>query len=76
MAYNSLIATNLRLPRAGQRVWSGGIYMYQSQIGYYWSSTPTTSSSNSDYLEYNISNIKAIHNTDRSTGLNVRCLKN
>lgn len=74
MAYNSLIATKLRLPFAGSRYWDNGYYYFQSTNAYYWSSTPY-----SDYaynLYFNTSYIDPADYSFRGNGFSVRCIKN
>jgi uncharacterized protein (TIGR02145 family) len=74
MAYNSLIATKLRLPFAGYRNWYDGNYSNQSVEASYWSSTPN--STYAYFMFFNPSFIYPVSGNYRVYGYSVRCLKN
>ncbi|MDP2091015.1 MAG: FISUMP domain-containing protein [Candidatus Gracilibacteria bacterium] len=74
MSYNSLIASKLRLPFAGNRYSSNGKYYDQSTNAGYWSSTPN--SIYAYYLRFNTSLISPAYSNYRAYGFSVRCLKN
>lgn len=75
MAYNSLIATTLKLPLAGYRNWENSYYDGQSGGAYYWSSTPYSAYAHA--MIFGIGGgIGADSTSQRAQGLSIRCIKN
>ena len=70
--------TYFKLPFAGTRGANGDIGSAQGAIGYYWSSSPYSSShTNGSYMLYlNSSSVDAHNDGYRSSGFSVRCFKN
>lgn len=68
------IRSTLKLPLAGYRNWNTGQYYDQGMIGYYWSSTPTTTFSYHAYFTSGGGGIAYVNL--RGYGFSVRCLKN
>jgi uncharacterized protein (TIGR02145 family) len=66
-------ASPLKLPMAGDRFDINGSLFGVGTLGYYWSST--VSSSNARFLNFNSSNA-VLSSYDRASGYSVRCIKN
>ena len=59
---------------AGLRLWHNGQYYFQGTLGYYWSSSPTTTYSYS--ATFGAGGGVVANNNSRGLGFSVRCLKN
>ena len=64
----------LKLSLAGIRGYQDAVFYYQGSHGYYWSSTPN--SSTAYYLDFSSSSADPAHSYFRASGFSVRCLKN
>ena len=65
-----------KLPFAGGRNYYGASLNGQGSYGYYWSSSPSSASSDSARRLYlGSSNVNANFNLDRAYGYSVRCFK-
>jgi uncharacterized protein (TIGR02145 family) len=70
-AYNAAFASPLKLPMAGRRIWSNGSLISSGSVGYYWSSTVSTTYSR--YLSFSQSASTSFDY--RASGFSVRCIK-
>lgn len=64
----------LFLPFAGNRVYTTATVGSVGSLGYYWSSTPYSSTSNSHHVYLNSAVVGAMHSSPRSYGYSVRCV--
>lgn len=68
--------SNLKLPASGYRLsYDGGVYAYNGDIGYYWTSAAADNSYAKVFFFDNLYNA-GVTNSERGQGFSCRCIKN